>query len=92
MMADKPEFDRRHFEITNRPDIWRAGIRKTESIAADISSPDAVTLVDKFSKLEDSLRELVLKNCFGSINVTKLIRGENQQVSQDKIGCLRLRP
>ncbi|MFW8571544.1 SpaA isopeptide-forming pilin-related protein [Corynebacterium pseudodiphtheriticum] len=81
MMADKPEFDRRHFEITNRPDIWRAGIRKTESIAADISSPDAVTLVDKFSKLEDSLRELVLKNCFGSINVTKLIRGENKQVS-----------
>lgn len=81
MMADKPEFDRRHFEITNRPDIWRAGIRKTESIAADISSPDAVTLVDKFSKLEDSLRDLVLKNCFGSINVTKLIRDENKQVS-----------
>lgn len=81
MMADKTEIDRRHFEITNRPDIWRAGIRKTDSIAADISSPDAVTLVDKFSKLEDSLRELVLKNCFGSINVTKLIRGENNKVS-----------
>lgn len=81
MMADKPEFDRRHFEITNQPEIWRAGIRNTKSIAADISSPDAVTLVDKFSKLEDSLRELVLKNCFGSINVTKLIRGENKQVS-----------
>lgn len=81
MMADKTEIDRRHFEVTNQPEIWRAGIRKTESIAADISSPDAVTLVDKFSKLEDSLRELVLKNCFGSINVTKLIRGENNQVS-----------
>lgn len=81
MMADKPELDRRHFEITNQPEIWRAGIRNTESIAADISSPDAVTLVDKFSKLEDSLRDLVLKNCFGSINVTKLIRGENNKVS-----------
>lgn len=81
MIADKPDFGRRHFEVTNQPEIWRAGIRKTESIAADISSPDAVTLVDKFSKLEDSLRDLVLKNCFGSINVTKLIRGENKQVS-----------
>ena len=81
MMADKTEIDRRHFEITNQPEIWRAGIRKTESIAADISSPDAVTLVDKFSQLEGSLRDLVLKNCFGSINVTKLIRGENKQVS-----------
>lgn len=81
MMADKPEFGRRHFEITNQPEIWRAGIRKTESIAADISSPDAVTLVDQFSKLESSLRDLVLKNCFGSINVTKLIQGENKQVS-----------
>lgn len=81
MIADKPDFDRRHFEVTNQPEIWRAGIRKTESIAADISSPDAVTLVDKLSKLEDSLRDLVLKNCFGSINVTKLIRGENNQVS-----------
>lgn len=81
MIADKPDFGRRHFEVTNQPQIWRAGIRKTESIAADISSPDAVTLVDKFSKLEDSLRDLVLKNCFGSINVTKLIRGENKQVS-----------
>lgn len=81
MMADKTEIDRRHFEITNRPDIWRAGIRDTSKIAADISSPDAVTLVDKFSKLEDRLRELVLKNCFGSINVTKLIRGENNKVS-----------
>ena len=81
MIADKPDFGRRHFEVTNQPEIWRAGIRKTESIAADISSPDAVTLVDKFSKLEDSLRELVLKNCFGSINVTKLIRDENNKVS-----------
>ena len=81
MIADKPDFGRRHFEVTNQPQIWRAGIRKTESIAADISSPDAVTLVDKFSKLEDSLRELVLKNCFGSINVTKLIRGEGNKVS-----------
>lgn len=81
MIADKPDFGRRHFEVTNQPEIWRAGIRKTESIAADISSPDAVTLVDKFSKLEDSLRELVLKNCFGSINVTKLIRGEGNKVS-----------
>ncbi len=81
MMADKPERDRRHFEITNRPDIWRAGIRDTSKIAADISSPDAVTLVDQFSKLESSLRDLVLKNCFGSINVTKLIRGENNKVS-----------
>lgn len=81
MMADKTAIDRRHFEITNRPDIWRAGIRNTESIAADISSPDAVTLVDQFSKLEGSLRDLVLKNCFGSISVTKLIRGENNQVS-----------
>lgn len=81
MMADKPDFGRRHFEITNQPAIWRAGIRKTESIAADISSPDAVTLVDQFSKLESSLRDLVLKNCFGSINVTKLIRGENNKVS-----------
>ncbi|MDK4292931.1 SpaA isopeptide-forming pilin-related protein [Corynebacterium propinquum] len=84
MIADKTDIDRRHFEITNRPDIWRAGIRKTESIAADISSPDAVTLVDEFSKLEKSLRELVLQNCFGSINVTKLIQGENQQVSPGK--------
>lgn len=81
MMADKTAIDRRHFEITNRPDIWRAGIRDTSKIAADISSPDAVTLVDQFSKLEGSLRDLVLKNCFGSINVTKLIRGENNQVS-----------
>lgn len=81
MMADKPEFGRRHFEITNQPEIWRAGIRKTESIAADISSPDAVTLVGQFSKLESSLRDLVLKNCFGSINVTKLIRGENNKVA-----------
>lgn len=81
MMADKTAIDRRHFEITNRPDIWRAGIRDTSKIAADISSPDAVTLVDQFSKLESSLRDLVLKNCFGSINVTKLIRGENNKVS-----------
>lgn len=81
MMADKTAIDRRHFEITNRPDIWRAGIRDTSKIAADISSPDAVTFVDQFNKLEDSLRELVLKNCFGSINVTKLIRGENNKVT-----------
>lgn len=61
------------YDITNQPEIWRAAVRNTKSIGADISSEDAVTTVANFDDLVKELSDLVLKDCFGSINVTKLV-------------------
>lgn len=65
------------YPVRNQPEIWRAGIRNTRSMGADISSADAVTTLDSFGKLTKALRDLVLKNCFGSINVTKMIHSQD---------------
>lgn len=61
------------YNVTNQPEIWRAGVRNTRSIAQDISGPDAVTTLENFGDLGKTLQELVLRNCFGSIKVTKII-------------------
>ena len=71
----------KRYDVTNQPEIWRAAIRNTKTMAADVSGSDAVTTVEDFGSLEKSLRELVLDNCFGSINVTKLIHGPDGKVS-----------
>lgn len=80
---DAPKNGKR-YDVTNQPEFWRAAIRDTHTMAADISSPDAVTSFDKFDELAKSLSELVLKDCFGSINVTKLVHGEDGQTSPAK--------
>jgi len=69
------------YDITNQPEIWRAGVRNTKTIGADISSKDAVTTVEKFKDLVEDLSALVLKDCFGSINVTKLVYGDGDTPS-----------
>jgi len=69
------------YDITNQPEVWRAGVRNTKSIGADISSEDAVTTVDNFNNLVNRLNDLVLSDCFGSINVTKLVHGKDGSVS-----------
>ncbi|MCT1451275.1 SpaA isopeptide-forming pilin-related protein [Corynebacterium sp. p3-SID1194] len=69
------------YDITNQPEIWRAGVRNTKTIGADISSEDAVTTVGNFKDLVKELSDLVLKDCFGSINVTKLVYGDGDTPS-----------
>ncbi|WP_293778649.1 SpaA isopeptide-forming pilin-related protein [uncultured Corynebacterium sp.] len=77
LMWDTPdESTATQYVITNQPEIWRAAVRNTKSIGADISSKDAVTTVRDFGQLVNELSDLVLKDCFGSINVTKIIYGD----------------
>ena len=77
LMWDTPdESTTTQYVITNQPEIWRAAVRNTKSIGADISSEDAVTTVANFNDLVKELQDLVLKDCFGSINVTKLVYGD----------------
>lgn len=78
LMWDTPdESTATQYDITNQPEIWRAAVRNTKSIGADISSEDAVTTLKSFDQLAKELRNLVLKDCFGSINVTKLVYGDD---------------
>lgn len=72
------------YDITNQPEIWRAAVRNTKTIASDISSPDAVTTVARFTDLATKLSELVLQNCFGTLNVTKKIEGDNGKQTPGK--------
>ena len=65
------------YDITNQPEIWRAAVRNTKTIASDISSPDAVTTVAQFTDLAKNLSELVLQNCFGTLSVTKKIQNDD---------------
>lgn len=81
---EKNYFTTTEYNITNQPDIWRAGVLSPRSIGAFISSDDAVTTVDNFNNLIDRLNELVLRDCFGSINVTKLVHGEDGSVMPGK--------
>lgn len=77
LMWDTPdESTATQYVITNQPEIWRAAVRNTKTIGADISSEDAVTTVENFNDLVKELSDLVLKDCFGSINVTKLVYGD----------------
>ncbi|WP_143341381.1 SpaA isopeptide-forming pilin-related protein [Corynebacterium renale] len=72
---DKPEGT--EYIVNNQPELWRAGVRNTHRMAADISSPDAVTTVDSYQNLVKELSDLILDNCFGSINITKNVYDEN---------------
>lgn len=85
LMWDTPErATATQYDITNQPEIWRAGVLGPRSIGEFISSNDAVTTVDNFNNLVDRLNDLVLKDCFGSINVTKLVHGEDGSVTPGK--------
>ncbi|MFH6890947.1 SpaA isopeptide-forming pilin-related protein [Corynebacterium aurimucosum] len=85
LMWDTPDEDTAtQYDITNQPEIWRAAVRNTKSIGADISSEDAVTTVRDFDQLVNELSDLVLKDCFGSINVTKLIYGDGDTPTPGK--------
>lgn len=81
---EKNYYTTTEYNITNQPDIWRAGILSPKSIGSFISSDDAVTTVDNFNNLVDQLNEVVLRDCFGSINVTKLVHGEDGSVTPGK--------
>ena len=85
LMWDTPdESTATQYVITNQPEIWRAAVRNTKSIGEDISSKDAVTTVSDFDQLVNKLSDLVLKDCFGSINVTKLIYGDGDTPTPGK--------
>lgn len=85
MMFDAPSIaDATIYEINKQPKIWRAGVLSPESIGKLISSNEAVTTVNSFNDLVDRLNELVLKDCFGSINVTKHVHGEDGSVTPGK--------
>ncbi|MGX9681266.1 VWA domain-containing protein [Corynebacterium propinquum] len=81
-IAESPNANSAYWDVTNQPELWRAGVRSAQSIVEDISGKGAVTRVEDFLGLKEKLRNLVLRNCFGSINVTKLVHDENNQASR----------
>ncbi|CAB0584803.1 vWA domain-containing protein [Corynebacterium diphtheriae] len=67
----------KRYDVTNQPEVWRAGVRNTSKMAADISGEGAVTSSTSFAGLAARLKDLVLENCFGTLNVTKNIQNND---------------
>lgn len=67
----------KRYDVTNQPEVWRAGVRNTSKMAADISGEGAVTSSASFADLAARLKDLVLENCFGTLNVIKNIQNND---------------
>lgn len=70
------------YDITNQPEIWRAGVRNTASMGADISSPDALTLVSSYDRLAESLKKLLAETCY-SVSLEKVDHDNKSQTLTD---------
>ena len=70
------------YDITDQPEIWRAGVRNTASMGADISSPDALTLVSSYDRLTESLKKLLAETCY-SVSLVKVDHDNKSQTLTD---------
>lgn len=70
------------YDITDQPEIWRAGVRNTASMGADISSPDALTLVKSYGELTESLKKLLAETCY-SVSLVKVDHDNKSQTLTD---------
>lgn len=70
------------YDITDQPEIWRAGVRNTTSMGADISSPDALTLVSSYDRLTESLKKLLAETCY-SVSLKKVDHDNKSQTLTD---------
>lgn len=83
LMWDTPyQENATQYDITNQPEIWRAGVRNTRSMGADISSDDAVTTLTSFDQLARVLRQLVAEGCY-SVSLEKVDHENAAQLLQD---------